>query len=230
MAGIISQYIAFLRRFLANPQQVGAVAPSSRRLAEALGQPMSHRTQPSRILEVGAGTGAITRHLVELLGPDDHLDICELRPDFCAILERDTLSQPAAKLARSQGRIQLLACRVEQIDKPGHYDFIISGLPLNSFDRESVEAILDRVMANLAPGGVFSYFEYVGLGRITRHLASFATRQRTRAVRDLLKQRIHRHQFARRMVLWNMPPAYARHWHTAPPTRPPQSNGLRSSS
>lgn len=218
VAGFINQHVEFLRRFLANPQQVGAVAQSSRRLAKALCEPMSHRTKPSRILEVGAGTGAITRHLVDLLGPDDHLDICELRPDFCAILERSVLSQPAGSLARSQGRIQLLTCRVEQIDQPKHYDFIISGLPLNAFDCETVDRILDRIMANLAPEGVFSYFEYVGLGRMTRHLASSATRQRTQAVRSLLKQRIRRHQFARRTVLWNFPPAYARHWKRAAPT------------
>ncbi len=177
---------------------------------------MRGRTKPSRILEVGAGTGAITRHLIDLLGPDDQLDICELRPDFCDILERDVLSSPAATLARSEGRLQLLTCRVEQIDQPGRYDFIISGLPLNAFEVETVDTILDRIMANLAPGGVFSYFEYVGLGRITRHLASSATRQRTRAVHNLLKQRIQRHQFARRTVLWNVPPAYARHWRIAP--------------
>ena len=215
VAGIISQHVEFLRRFLANPQQVGAVAPSSRRLSKALTEPLARRTKPSRILEVGAGTGAITRHLIDLLGPDDHLDICELQPDFCAALERDVLSLPTARLVRSQGRIQLLTCRVEQIDRPGYYDFIVSGLPLNSFDPETVDTILDRIMANLAPGGVFSYFEYVGLGRITRHLASSATRRRTRAVRDLLKQRIQRHQFARRTVLWNFPPAYARHWKTS---------------
>ncbi|MCH7721242.1 MAG: methyltransferase domain-containing protein [Planctomycetes bacterium] len=226
VAGIISQHVKFLRRFLANPQQVGAVAPSSRRLAEALTEPMSRRTRPSRILEVGAGTGAITRHLVDLLGPNDHLDICELQPGFCSVLERDVLSLPAAKLARSRGRIQLLTCRVEQIDRPAHYDFIISGLPLNSFDRELVEKILDRILRNLAPEGVFSYFEYVGLGRITRHLASSATRRRTRAVRKLLKQRIQRHQFARRTVLWNLPPAYARHWHATPATSTHEGKGL----
>ncbi len=226
VAGIISQHVEFLRRFLANPQQIGALAPSSRHLAEALTEPMSRRTRPSRILEVGAGTGAITRHLVDLLGPDDHLDICELQPDFCSVLERDVLSLPAAKLARSRGRIQLLTCRVEQIDRPAHYDFIISGLPLNSFDPETVDTILDRILANLAPGGVFSYFEYVGLGRITRHLGSSATRRRTGAVRDLLKQRIQRHQFARRTVLWNFPPAYARHWHTTPATSITESKGL----
>jgi len=35
-------------------------------------------------------------------------------------------------------------------------------------------------------------------------------------VHNLLKQRIQRHQFARRTVLWNLPPAYARHWRIAP--------------
>ena len=215
VAGIIRRHVEFLRRFLANPQQVGAVVPSSRRLAAALAEPLSRRARPSHVLEVGAGSGAITRHLVRQLGPDDRLDICEFQPDFCSMLERDVLSVAPAESARGEGRIRLLTCRVEEIDRPGHYDFIISGLPLNSFDRDTVEAILDRIVANLAPGGVFSYFEYVGLGRVSRHLASSATRQRSRAVRELLKQRIQRHQFARRTVLWNLPPAHARHWKTA---------------
>ena len=76
VAGIISRYIEFLRRFLANPKQVGALAPSSRRLAGALAEPPSHRTKPARILEVGAGTGAITTPLVDLLGSDHCLDLC----------------------------------------------------------------------------------------------------------------------------------------------------------
>lgn len=54
--------LTLLKAYLANPAQVGSVLPSSARLARA----MALQTQDaSQVLEVGAGTGPITRRLLE---------------------------------------------------------------------------------------------------------------------------------------------------------------------
>jgi phospholipid N-methyltransferase len=51
-----------LRQFLAAPRQTGAVAPSSEALAQALAD-LAFRGAPRLVVEIGAGSGAVTREL-----------------------------------------------------------------------------------------------------------------------------------------------------------------------
>ena len=204
--------VAFLRRYFAEPTSIGAVVPSSRWLVEALTAPVAARSEPASILEVGAGTGSVTRRLAALLGPEDRLDICEVDPTFVRILEKTLLSSGPLALARREGRVRLLHCPLQEIDTVGRYDYVISGLPLTAFARREVKAVLETIRLNLRPGGVFSYFEYVGLRRLARLSPRRRSRRRVRAVSRLLDQQIRDHQVARRTVVRNLPPAHARHW------------------
>lgn len=207
----LASRFSFLRRYLGDPNVVGAVAPSSRALAAALCEPMRRAHHPRTILEVGAGTGAITRYIGTVLQPEDELDICEIQPDFADILERDVLSTPSFSDGVADGRIRLLKQAVQDIDREEHYDFVISGLPLTAFELEDVENIFATIRRCLKPDGVLSYFEYVGMRRTSRTFALGPKRGRIRNVSAFLTSNIHNHQFARRTVLQNFPPAYARH-------------------
>ena len=51
----------FLLRYLKSPGMIGAIAPSSLHLAHAMARQIAH---PQALVEVGAGTGSITRSLV----------------------------------------------------------------------------------------------------------------------------------------------------------------------
>ncbi len=206
----------FLRRYVAAPQQVGAVLPSSRWLAAALTAPFAARTAPAVVLEVGAGTGPITRRLGQLLGPDDRLDVCEIDPKFAGWLEQTLLASGRLGQARAEGRVRLLRCPVQDIDAECHYDFVISGLPLNGFDSVEVETILNAIQRSIKPGGTFSYFEYVGLRRLMTIAPNPKDRLRMRATNAVLNGRIHSYQVARQTVLANFPPAHARHWRFEP--------------
>lgn len=204
--------LRFLGRYLADPIAVGSVTPSSQFLAEALTTPLIGRRKPVRILEIGAGTGAVTRHLASLLGPEDRFDICEIDPAFVRILERTLLASGPLAAARQQGRVRLLHCPVQELDAPQRYDYIISGLPLTSFESQEVRAILGAIQRSLRPGGVFSYFEYAGVRRLMRMSPSRRWRQRIRAVSRLLDTHIRHYEVAKRTVYRNFPPAHARHW------------------
>ena len=62
--------IQFLRAFLKNPAKVGAIAPSSPELA----QTMISGLKPDKdniILELGVGTGAITKYVAPILPDSD---------------------------------------------------------------------------------------------------------------------------------------------------------------
>ena len=214
----VVETLRFFRSYLRDPSVVGAVAPSSRSLATALIRPFANRTRGSRVLEVGAGTGRITRRIAHLLNPNDHLDICEIKDNFADTIESRLLSKPPLQQAHREGRIRLLRCPAQDIRDTQDYDFIISGLPFTAFEPTLVEAILDSIRRNLKPGGIFSYFEYVGLRRLNHTLALGRRRKRIRRVSALLDRHIDCHQFSRETVLLNLPPAHARHWRFNPET------------
>jgi len=201
----------FFRRYLVEPRVVGALTPSGRALALALCEPYRNCHRPARILEVGAGTGGITRHLAAMLKRGDRLDICEIQREFADILERDILEHPQIAPAVAEGRIRVLCQPVQQIAEEKRYDFVISGLPFTAFNLEDVEEIFEVIRRCLRPGGVFSYFEYVAMRRTSALLSVGRGRDRYRSVSAFLTQRIREHQFDRRTVLQNLPPAHARH-------------------
>lgn len=201
----------FFKRYLSDPSTVGALTPSSRALAAALCNPFRRRISAATVLEVGAGTGAVTRYLGALLGGEDELDICEVEPDFADIIERDVLTRGEFAPAIAEGRVRIMRVPVQELTHENRYDFIISGLPLNAFELRDVKDIFNVVRRSLKPGGVFSYFEYVGLRRTTRTFAMGKQRKRILTVSTYLSHRIRKHQFDRRTVLQNLPPAYARY-------------------
>lgn len=204
--------LMFLRRCISAPRTVGAVAPSSRNLARVLAGPFLARQRPAYVLEVGAGTGAITRFLGKHLGPSDRLDVCELEPRFADVLQRDVLGVEPLKSAVAEGRVRLIRGPVENIDSPGAYDFIICGLPFTAFASADVRRILANIERNLKPGGVFSYFEYRGVRRLACTFLRGRNGFRVRRVSRLMDREIARHEVGRKTVWRNLPPAYGRHW------------------
>ncbi|MEU1124914.1 methyltransferase domain-containing protein [Streptomyces sp. NPDC005899] len=142
----------------------GAIAPSSRALARALTDPV--RTQagrPLNILEAGAGTGAVTRTLIPQLSPGSRLDIAEANPRFTERLHHLARTHP--HLAGHGRQVRIHTQRVEDLDTDRRYDVIVSGLPFANFTPDQVEAIMDRYLELLHPGGTLTYFAYLGTRR-----------------------------------------------------------------
>ncbi len=208
----ISNAISFIRRYVKSPDVTGAIAPSSRYLAETLVAPFAEREKPAMVLEVGAGTGAVTTVIGDLLGPEDRLDVCEIQPELADILDNEILNKGKLGEARRQGRVRLIRGSVEDVDAPDTYDYVISGLPFTAFKLPDVQSILDVIKRNLKPGGTFSYFEYIGLRRMACTLMRGEKRDRIRELSAHLDQQIAKHQFAKNTVWRNVPPAYGRHW------------------
>lgn len=204
--------LTFLRAFLSKPHRIGAAVPSSRRLSHALMGPFLRRDRPAKVLEVGAGTGAVTRHIGFEMGAQDELSICEIQPEFAAHVEREVLGEPQFANAVREGRVKLSECAIQDYPLTSRYDYVISGLPLTAFSEHEVREILDAVRRLLKPGGVFSYFEYLALRRLKKTASVGRARVRIRRVSSVLDDHIDRFQFDRQIVLANVPPACARHW------------------
>jgi len=205
----LQDHLEFLRQFRKRFDTTGAVLPSSQFLARGITAYLSRRDGPIRVLEVGPGTGAITRRIVQLLQPEDHLDLVELNEDFVNLLkdrfENDRLFRPAA----SQTTIHHCALQEYQAEAP--YDYIISGLPLNNFSAELVQQLFDSFFRLLAPNGVLSYFEYMYVRPIRRFTARHDERVRLQALEQVLKHYLSRYRFRRGWIFANIPPAWVQH-------------------
>lgn len=202
---------AFLADYIRHPTRVGAIAPSSQALAEAICEPFRRSKKPVAVLEVGAGTGSVTRHIGTLLGNKDKFDICEISSELADILDRDILSNPPFAKGVAEGRVRLLRVPAQKIPYEKQYDFIICGLPLTSFQLADVQEVFAFVRRALKPHGVLSYYEYAGFRRTSRALSVGRRRDRIREVHAYLTRNIKEHQFAMKTVFQNLPPAHARH-------------------
>jgi len=201
---------AILGQYWHHTKQTGSAWPSSSFLARALASEMARQPRgPARILEVGPGTGVVTRQIARRLGPEDRLDVVELNDRFVEILRQRFAEEEVFRCL--QDRLQLIHGPVEQVPGESAYDFIVSGLPLNAFKPEQVKEVFRTLKRLSKPGGALSYFEYI----LVRHLqAPFAGREGRRKlarIGRIVGHYIRKCQFRRQQVWLNVTPAYVRH-------------------
>lgn len=205
-----SNHALFFREFLRNFHTTGAILPSGRSLAIALSRFVREKSPKSRrILEVGPGTGAVTRQIIAGMGQTDHIDLVELNDSFVRQLEHRFANEPAFHTVADRARV--LHCPVEDLPRGETYDVIVSGLPLNNFAVIDVERILAALSDLSAPGGTLSFFEYIAI-RSARSLVSSRTeRTRLRGIGRALKATLDGREIRRDAVWLNVPPAWVHH-------------------
>ncbi|WP_300600299.1 methyltransferase domain-containing protein [Niabella sp.] len=141
----------FLRAAYENLAQTGSFVESSSRLAGRMTRIVDF-SQPIQMVELGAGTGSITRHLLEQLNVGSRLAAFEINP------------QLFDKLRPLQGPqfhpINDDVCRLQQYVQNSTVDYVISGLPLANLNTRTKKCILDAVKSVLKPGGFYIQFQY----------------------------------------------------------------------
>ncbi len=146
----------FLRRWLRRPFAMGAVIPSGRLLAEAMARATIEAMEgrAGHVVELGAGTGEVTKALLAAGIPPDRLALVERDPELASFLRRhfvDTriIEGDAARLPR------LLA---ESGTAP--IAVVVSSLPLLSLPTEVVNGIVHGVFEALPRGAALVQFTY----------------------------------------------------------------------
>lgn len=138
----------FFGQILTRPSEVGAVFPSSPALAREMTAGIDPDTGP--VIELGPGSGAITRALLDRGIPASQVHAIEMNPSFCTLL-----ATKFPGLTIHEGS----AADLDMLPLP-QVKTIISSLPLLSIPPHVVEAILVSARAQLLPGGRMMQFTY----------------------------------------------------------------------
>ena len=130
--------LALALAYLRDPRRVGAIAPASRALADAMAREARRSCAPV-LVEVGGGTGAITRALVDAALPEGRLMVFERDPVFARQLQA---RYPQAEvLNRCASEVDALGL------DPRCPVTVVSSLPLLSLPRAESRRCIDAMLA-----------------------------------------------------------------------------------
>jgi phosphatidylethanolamine/phosphatidyl-N-methylethanolamine N-methyltransferase len=137
----------FFAHWLRRPLSMGAALPSSPRVARALARQMQLE-RPGTILELGAGTGTITRGLLEGGCPAERLALVETEPELVAHLEQHYRG-PLIWRGDAKAIASFLETYIPRLAT------VISSLPIKWFPVADQRAIVMPCLERLGPGGHF---------------------------------------------------------------------------
>jgi phosphatidylethanolamine/phosphatidyl-N-methylethanolamine N-methyltransferase len=173
----------FVQEWLANPQGVGALVPSSPGLCNAMSEWLPSDPE-SFVLELGPGTGVVTEALLQRGLPQEKLVAIEQNSKMARSL-REKFPRAQIITGDAWKLDDLLRRRRVPVEKVGA---VISSLPLLNFPVADAERLAEKIRSVLEPDGKWVQFTY-RIHRIhPRGTTSF---------------QLH----ASKIIWWNIPPA-----------------------
>ncbi|GAA0742380.1 class I SAM-dependent methyltransferase [Clostridium oceanicum] len=148
--------VKFLIEYFKSPKTIGAVAPSSQRLAERMVNDIDFDNAKC-IVEYGPGTGVFTDKLVKRKKEDTLLVLIEYNIKFCEELKNRY---------NIYGNIVIINDSAENVDKHlekyniKNVDYVVSGLPFASLPKDISTRILNNTRNILKKKGKFITFQY----------------------------------------------------------------------
>jgi phosphatidylethanolamine/phosphatidyl-N-methylethanolamine N-methyltransferase len=189
--------LAFLKAYVQDFRAVGAVTPTSAAVSSAVAEFVG-ASRRCAVAELGAGTGPITRALLEALPRDGRLWAFEISPEFVEHL-RSTIDDPRLTV------VPLSAAEAPRIAREaglGGFDAVASAIPFSLLGRDMTRDLLGQTISAMVPGAPFVALQY----------------------HPTYLPPLMREQFGtieRRICLWNVPPAQLLRGH-APFSPPPR--------
>lgn len=139
----------FFKKFLKHGTRVASVAPSSPALAKAMCRHVD-AAAPQVIVELGAGTGAVTRFIQQRMHPQSTLIAVEIDPDFAEVLRRQAPKAQVMVCDVAELTERLREQGIEKVDR------MLSGLPTPSLPKTVNQAVLDGYRELAAEDGMFT--------------------------------------------------------------------------
>ncbi|MBI3889523.1 methyltransferase domain-containing protein [Candidatus Saccharibacteria bacterium] len=147
----------FFTQYIRNIRTIGAVAPSSRFLAQKMVQPIDF-SAAKLIVQFGPGTGSFTDVLLHERHKNTSLVLIEFNTTFYETLVRQYGHEKNVYVYH--GTAEDVDGILRQFGLAAKVDYIVSGLPFASLPIKQSQAILQRAQAVLKPEGKFITFQY----------------------------------------------------------------------
>lgn len=145
--------LVFFQEFMKHPLQIGSVIPSSRFLEQRIVRSANVATAKI-IVELGPGTGGVTRAMLQAMPKDATLLSIEINPTFHSIVDRIDDQRIIAHLGSASELKHILA--QYGLDAP---DAIVSGIPFSTMNRSLGSQIVAAVSAALPANGRFVAYQ-----------------------------------------------------------------------
>jgi phospholipid N-methyltransferase len=148
--------LEFFREFLRKPKEVGSLIPSSRFLVRRVLR-LGEVDRAGVVVELGAGTGVITRQILARIPLESKLVAIEINRDFARVL-----GQTYAR----DSRFHLFNGSAEDLDRAlarigkSEADLVVSGIPFSTLDRGVGTRVLEAARRVLAPGGRLVAYQF----------------------------------------------------------------------
>lgn len=150
----VGEHLQFLKHWAQDPLKVGAIAPSGRALARAMANFVNpHSSAP--ILELGPGTGVVTRALLDHGVAPERIISIEYNPAFAA-----KLRQQFHKITVLTGDAYVFEDLLADCRQGGPFDCVISSLPLLTRPLAERGAIIEMGLKHVEVGRPFVQFSY----------------------------------------------------------------------
>lgn len=144
----------FLKQYFRKPSNTGAVAPSSKKLAQLMVKHLDLEAHDV-VVELGPGTGVFTRELLEQGVRPENLILIEFNATFAKFLRE---AFPKVRIVEGDaGDLPQLLGNLGQ----GKVRRIVSGIPLRSLKPDHRRQITRAIGASLEAGGVAVQFSYL---------------------------------------------------------------------
>jgi len=150
-----SPSIEFFKGFLRNPREVGSIIPSSRFLTRRVMD--CGRVRTARVIvELGPGTGVLTRQMLSLMRSDAKLIAVEISSDFADLLESTITDSRLHVFRGSAADLEgALAAAGET-----RVDLVVSGIPFSTMGNGEGNRTLQAAKRVLGPEGRFVAYQF----------------------------------------------------------------------
>lgn len=145
----------FFRRWLKNPRQLGTLAPISVKLSMlAAKEAVSHYKPGTPVVEIGAGTGRLTRALLRQGVQPQDLTVVELDSEMCAFLRA---SIPHIHVIEGDANHLADLVAPEICEKVG---VVVSAIPLMYLDEKLRKSLISAAFSILRPEAKIVHVTY----------------------------------------------------------------------
>lgn len=168
----------YFRRFLKNPARLASLTPSSQALGRAVAQQV-RRGKDEFVVELGCGTGAITRALLTAGVPPARLIAVDVDAELLAVLREEFPD------------ITVLECDALELTKHlpaavlGKVGTVICGIPVSLLPRREQQVLIDEMITLMPPGRRFLAYTHRQTSPLPREELGLTGERLARALRNL---------------------------------------------